>query len=401
LTKVRFLLVPGTVVVGFLVNMPIVSQTSTAVTIGSVVIPILRAANLSPVTIGSALLLGCSIGGELLNPGAPELQTTVNETQKVVTRQAATQAASLFGQVAMPMDATPAQTIALLDQTPMRDPRDYDYERCVKNIIPLNFLGLLIGTLVFWYISHRYEKNRPSEESQEPVAEPTFQVNWLKAAVPLLPLAFLYLSSYPFRWLELDPAWVEAPSPDGRPSRVFGTRLIGFAMLLGVFAAALVTPAKAKGTATAFFEGAGYGYANIVSLIVAANCFGQAIREIGIADTIGQLILRYPDALLPGAGILPLAFAVLCGSGMASAQSLFGFFAEPSIQLGIDPTHTGAVVSLASAAGRTMSPVAAVTLMCAKMSGTKPLELSKQVAIPLLISIALIIIVAMIRPPAL
>src|SRR5437660_12600210 len=37
--RVRALLVPGTVAVGFLVNIPIVSQTSTAVTLGAVVIP--------------------------------------------------------------------------------------------------------------------------------------------------------------------------------------------------------------------------------------------------------------------------------------------------------------------------------------------------------------------------
>src|ERR1700730_7465924 len=63
LERVRGLLIPGTVIVGFRVNMPIVSQTSTAVTIGTVAIPLLLAARLSPVTIGAALLLGSSIGG--------------------------------------------------------------------------------------------------------------------------------------------------------------------------------------------------------------------------------------------------------------------------------------------------------------------------------------------------
>src|SRR4051794_30311128 len=82
LTRVRFLLLPGTVLVGFLVNIPVVSQTSTAATLGPVVIPILQAAGFSPVTIGSALLLGSSVGGELLNPGAPELRTVVEETTK-------------------------------------------------------------------------------------------------------------------------------------------------------------------------------------------------------------------------------------------------------------------------------------------------------------------------------
>ena len=116
-------------------------------------------------------------------------------------------------------------------------------------------------------------------------------------------------------------------------------------------AAAVMVPGQLRGVASAFFEGAGYGYAHIISLIVAANCFGQAIREIGIAHTMGEFIREWPDLLMPAAGIIPLAFAALCGSGMASTQSLFNFFAEPALLLDIDPTHVGAVVSVASAAG--------------------------------------------------
>src|SRR5207253_1624730 len=44
LRHVRFLLVPGVVLVGFVVNVPVISQTSTAVCIGPVVVPLLRAA---------------------------------------------------------------------------------------------------------------------------------------------------------------------------------------------------------------------------------------------------------------------------------------------------------------------------------------------------------------------
>src|SRR5262245_10066235 len=39
LRRARFLMVPGVVVVGFLVNIPVISQTSTAVCIGPVVVP--------------------------------------------------------------------------------------------------------------------------------------------------------------------------------------------------------------------------------------------------------------------------------------------------------------------------------------------------------------------------
>src|SRR5205085_1080487 len=46
LRRVRALLIPGTVAVGFLVNIPIISQTSTAVTLGPVLIPLLLAARI-------------------------------------------------------------------------------------------------------------------------------------------------------------------------------------------------------------------------------------------------------------------------------------------------------------------------------------------------------------------
>src|ERR1700692_4644467 len=46
--RVRLFLIPGTVLIGFLVNIPIISQTSTVVTIGAVLVPLLRAARLSP-----------------------------------------------------------------------------------------------------------------------------------------------------------------------------------------------------------------------------------------------------------------------------------------------------------------------------------------------------------------
>src|SRR5256885_7420001 len=50
----RRVLVPGTVLIGFFVNVPIISQTSTAVTIGPVLVPLLCAARLHPATIGAA-----------------------------------------------------------------------------------------------------------------------------------------------------------------------------------------------------------------------------------------------------------------------------------------------------------------------------------------------------------
>jgi DcuC family C4-dicarboxylate transporter len=352
--RVRFLLIPGTVVVGFLVNVPIISQTSTAVTIGPVLIPLLQAARISPPTIGAALLLGSSLGGELLNPGAPELQSVVNATNE--------------------RRASP---------DPMVTPAD-----CVRHVLPLNLIHMLVATTVFWWFSLRAEKSTPPEHP--PALPHTFRVNLARALVPLLPFLLLVLTSPPLEIARVPRYWLVGEQDAGR----FNSRLIGAAMLVGAAVATLLTPRSAGGSARAFFDGAGYAFTHIISLIVAANCFGKGVEMIGLAAHLGRLIDWLPAFLMPLAGFLSLGFAALCGSGMASTQSLFGFFVEPARALFVDPVSVGAVVSLGAAAGRTMSPVAAVTLMCANLTGTEPVALGRRVAVPLLIGVSAVVVVS-------
>src|SRR5439155_2465390 len=228
------------VLVGFLVNIPIISQTSTAVAIGAVLVPLLRAARISAVTTGAALLLGSSLGGELLNPGAPEL-ITVSTRLKV------------------------------------------EPSACVVSNAPLLLLHLVTATLLFWLISLRAERRQekelelhpsPMPEEQE---SPPFRVNLLKALVPLVPLCLLFLTALPgLQLLRVPHDWLVPVEED----EAFGTRLIGAAMLVGAVVAALVSFRRAAGTAKAFFEGAGYAFAHIISLIVTAQCFGKGVAVI-------------------------------------------------------------------------------------------------------------------------
>jgi DcuC family C4-dicarboxylate transporter len=354
LRRVRPLLIPGALLVGFLVNVPVISQTSTAVTVGAVLIPLLRAAQISPVTSGAALLLGASLGGELLNPGAPELRSV-------------------------------ATALAI------------DSSECVAHILPLLAIDLVLALAVFWPWCLRHEaqyRQAPDVNTawhQEGTRElPDFRVNLVKAAVPLVPLALLFVVSPPIELVPLPRGWLA--DPNELPA--FSSRLIGAAMLLGVAVAALASPTRAGGVAQAFFEGAGYAFTHIIALIVTATCFGKGIELIGLAKLVSGAIERVPDLLLPTAAALALGFAVLSGSGMAATQSLFGFFVEPSRAVGIDPVQTGAVVSLAAAAGRTMSPVAAVCLMCARLTDTNPLHLARRVAVPLLVGVLGVVLAA-------
>lgn len=384
LRRVRPLLVPGAVLVGFLVNVPVVSQTSTAVCIGAVLIPLLLAARVSPVTIGAALLLGSSVGGELLNPGAPELRTVVKETAAAVQKSDEESAAN---------NEQPSEMVRVLKQKPVTG------ADCVNRVVPLVFVQLVVATLLFWWLSVRAEKQQPPTEPAtapaegQPAGDEPFRVNLFMAAVPLVPLVLLILTSPAFKVLSVPQTWLV--DEEGNPA--FESRLIGAAMLVGVIVATLTAWRAPSAATKAFFEGAGYAYTHIISLIVVASAFGEGLKMIGLNAVVSDLVHAAPWLLLPLAASVSHGFAWLSGSGMAATQSLFGLFAAPAlvdVKPQMNPAHVGAVVSLAAAAGRTMSPVAAVTLICAVLTKTDAMTLTRRVSLPLLLGLVVVVIVA-------
>jgi DcuC family C4-dicarboxylate transporter len=366
LRRVRPLLVPGAVLVGALVNVPVISQMSTAVIVGSVLVPLLRAAGLSPATTGSALLLGASIGGDLLNPGAPEVRT-ISEASAV--------------------------------------PRTSAWE---AHLLPLFLVQLLVSTSLFWVLSVRAEARQARENGDAAPAKdgegssPDFSVNPLKAAVPFVPVVLLFLTALPepFRLLAVPHHWLvgvrdTVGQSEATVQAVFDSRLIGAAMLVGTALAALTDRRQMGRTGLVFFEGVGDAFTRILSIIVCASCFGEGVKLTGLAALLAHGLTAAPHLLFPAAEALPAAFAWLCGSGMASTQSLFGFFVGPSHEAGQDPLRVGAVVALSAAAGRTMSPFAAVTLACSSLAGPSPLALARRVALPLLAGLLAVLLTAL------
>ena len=357
LRSVHFLLVPGVVLAGFLVNVPVISQTSTVVCLGAVIVPLMRAARMSDKTIGASMLLGASIGGELLNPAAPELLT--------VSRQLT---ADLGHRV--------------------------DSEEIVPAVQRLVFAHLALTTVLFWWVCRRAERREgPPAPAPEPPAEG--RINLVRALVPLIPLGLLYLQGRPFELFKVPEPWVLL-KPD-KEAESYATRLIGLAMIVGVLAAALANPWRVRGVPRAFFEGAGYAFTEVISLIVVARCFGTGIELTGLAKALADAIHGTPELLTPAAGFIPLAFAALSGSGMAATQSLYESFAKAAYRVGADPKDVGAVVAIGAAAGRTMSPVAASALMAAKLTGTNVFHLARRVAGPLLVSWVIVILLRMAR----
>jgi DcuC family C4-dicarboxylate transporter len=364
--RVRPLLIPGVVLVAALVNVPVVSQMSTAVLVGTVLVPLLRAAGISPVTTGAALLVGSSLGGEFLNPGSPELRSV--------------------------SDAVGTRSI-----------------ECVRYAVPLLAVQFVVATLVLWLLCARAEARYAARYAlPAPASVEVFRINFFKALVPFVPLATLFLTALPppFRLIDIPVEWL-VDSKDASPAEVraaFDSRLIGASMVFGAVLATVIdllsglregTWRSPGGSSRAFFEGVGYAFTHIISIIVCANCFGKGVEVSGLAEHLKSVIRVTPGLLLPSAAVFPLAFAWLCGSGMAATQSLIAFYVEPAWQLGVEPLRVGAVVSLAASSGRTISPVAAVVLMSASLTGTQPLDLLRRATLPMLASTAAVVVAAM------
>jgi DcuC family C4-dicarboxylate transporter len=117
------------------------------------------------------------------------------------------------------------------------------------------------------------------------------------------------------------------------------------------------------------------------------------VRLIGLDRVVHLVVEAIPGLLIPGAAFMPMAFGALSGSGMAAAQTLAAFFIEPAAAAGVSLLHVGGIVSIGAAAGRTMSPVAAVTLMCARMTECNPTDVARRVVVPLLVSTATVVLV--------
>jgi DcuC family C4-dicarboxylate transporter len=340
LRSVRPLLIPGTVVISFVINISVISQASTAVAVGTVLVPLLRAARVTRTTIGAALVLGSSIGGELLNPGAPELSTIARRVGVPATE-------------------------------------------CVPRILPLLLIQLAVAVAVFWPLSAWAEARAATEQDDKSLGTVPFRINLFKAMVPVIPLVLLMFVGPPLDLVHVPEKWLVEPGQFAASRLSYSVRLIGLSMLIGTALAALAAPSRIGATARVFFEGAGYAFTQIISIIVVATCFGTGIKQLRLDEPIKRLIGDSPQLVWPLAGGLSLAFAALCGSGMAATQSLYAIYVTDAMGTEL-MLRIGAVVAIAAAAGRTMSPVAAVTLTGAGMTDSPPLAISRRLVVPLL-----------------
>lgn len=344
--KVPMLLLPGGILVAYLVNMAVSSQTSTAAAIGPILVPLFLAAGFSKEVAGAALLLGASFGGDLLNPGAQDVVAIASVAN------------------------IPAAALS-------------------ARVIPASVAGAMVAALVFALLNRR--GNGPVGESgtkgeasgnggvlssatELTEAHEEFRVDLPHALVPIGPIALLLLGYGGFPPL----AFLIEP-PEGEAWKPFtGALPIVRAMLIGVILALIVARRDIQKLTKTMFTGIGEAYGTIISLTITAQCFGAGVAAVGLSARLLE-VARSLGFLAVLAGGFPWALALLSGSGSGPILTFAQTFL-PSLGPGEDGVRLAALACFGGAFGRTMSPVAAVVVYCSGLVGVSPILLVKRLA---------------------
>lgn len=343
-----FLVLPGGILVAYLVNMAVPSQTSTAAALGPILVPLLMASGYSAAVSGAALILGASFGGDLLNPGAQDVQ-------------------AIAGVVELSAPELSAR------------------------VIPASLAGALVAALGFALLNRAGAGPvAGSALVQAPREDGTpFRFSVARALIPLVPIGLLllgYSGFAPLRWL------IEPPRGDEWKPLANALPVVR-AMLIGALLSVFVAYREIQDLTRSFFEGMGAAYGSIISLTITAQVFGAGIAAIGVAEALLAAARATGALTLLSAGF-PWALSTLSGSGSGPILAFAQAFLN-QLEPGADTVKLAALSCLGGAFGRTMSPVSAVVVYGSGLVGLSPLVLIRRFLPALLAGGAVAIAVAL------
>lgn len=235
-------------------------------------------------------------------------------------------------------------------------------------------LNILLITLMI-FVFRDYRKPDPNESAEVfEVASDARGVlpekpNVLFAIAPILPIVVLLLGTTVVPALKMS---------------------VAEAMIWGSIYTLLITRSNPEAVTKEFFSGMGKGYANIMGIIIAAGCFAGGLRAAGVIDALIDTLKNSREIASYAANFGPFLMGVLTGSGDAAGHAFNQAITPYAAEFGMRIEPLGIVAALSGALGRMCSPIAGATLVIAGMTRLSPLEISKRMAIPMIINVILL-----------
>ncbi len=327
LKKLGFLLIPGATIATFVINIAIPSAAGASAAVGVIFIPILMASGIHPAMAAAAVKSGTY--GSMLNPGL--LHNGV---------------------------------IAKLANTDIPTVIQYHMKADVIGVIIAAFV--LTGVGIFLKENSGYVPEGEVTE-EEANAENSIKVNPIYALMPLLPVVILLLGS------------------TGKvPMLKMG---VPQAMIIGAILSLIVTRSNPTQLTKSFFDGMGDAYANIIGIIISVGVFVAGMQQLGLVKALIAWMLESTGIVKIAATFGPFILAMIAGSGDAATVAFNEAVTPHAAEFGLDALSMGSMAALAGTLGRTMSPIAGATIICAGIAGVDPMEVCKRNALGIFIAL--------------
>lgn len=321
----KFFLIPVATVITFFINIAIPSAAGCAAAVGATLIPVLKSAGVRPATAGAAILAGTF--GSMMSPGSSH-SAMISEMSKLTITE-------------VNLSHAPYTMIA-------------------------GAIGAVILTLLALFFKDYGDEHHQAYLSEQKEAESKFvKVNILFALAPLIPLVILVIGGTSLQevsWL----SWTKMGVPQ--------------AMLIGAIYGILVTRISPVKITEEFFNGMGNSYANVLGIIIAAGVFVAGLKSTGAVDSAIEFLKHSNEFVRWGATIGPFLMGIITGSGDAAAIAFNTAVTPHAVELGYSHVNLGMAAAISGAIGRTASPIAGVTIVCAGLAMVSPVEMIKRTA---------------------
>lgn len=334
--NIGFLLIPATFIVTYLVNLAIPSAAGCSAAVGATLIPLLMASGVRPAMAGAAVLSGTF--SSVLSPSQSHNAYIADMTHKTIPDMI---------KVQLPY------AIAA-------------------------FFVVLIVLIITAIIFKDYQKGQnftPKINSDEKAINAINKPNILYAITPLLPLIVLIIGNTNLSnisWLK----WTQMG--------------VAEAMILGAILAIFITLSNPSKITKEFFNGMGSAYADIIGIIIAAGVFVAGLSACGAIDLVTQWLKDSKEFVRFGGTYMPYLMGIFTGSGDAATQAFNAAITINANELGFDQSKLGMAASIAGSLGRSSSPIAGATIICAGLAMVNPIEIVKRTAAAMFISISVI-----------
>ena len=231
----------------------------------------------------------------------------------------------------------------------------------IGNHMMATVAGVIVAAVVLTVIAIVLKENKGYVPEGSVVDDGSFSVNAIYAIMPLVPVIILLLGS----------------------TKVVPALKMGVpqAMIIGAILALAATRKSPVELTKSFFNGMGDAYANIIGIIISVGVFVAGLKALGLIKALIAWMLNSTGIVKIAATFGPFLLALISGSGDAATVAFNEAVTPHAAEFGIATMNMGSIAALGGTLGRTISPIAGATIICAGIAGVDPMEVCKRNAL--------------------